>query len=134
MHPPSAALSQQGDSFIPGPAALPGALHPRDCPQRRAGSRDSSSSPRLRFRSLRLLGSVLRKFHANCTAVAKQHRRLPAQRPGTGWGCFYHGMAFATSPGLPSCKFSDKLELSLPAMLIPPCKSWVSLPGLSFGV
>lgn len=135
MHPSSAALSQQGDSFTAlRPAPLLGALRCGDCPQRSAGSRDSSSSPRLRFRRLQLLWSVLRKFHANHMALVEQHRQLPARCPGMGWGCFYQNKAFATGPGLPSCKLSAKLEPSLPAMLIPPCKTRVSLPELGFGV
>lgn len=102
MHPSSAALSRRGDGFTPlGPAPLLGALCCGDCPQRSVGSRDSSSSPRLRFRRLQLLGTVLRKFHANRRAL-EQHRQLPARHPGTGGGCFCQGKAFLLpAPGFP---------------------------------
>lgn len=127
IHAPlSAVLSQCGDSFTPlRSVPFPGALCCGGVSPPRAVT---VPFPPCLFPEASVAQECLEKVSCKPHRVPRAALGVASTVP------WYQGKAFATSPGLPSCKFSVKLEPSLPARLIPPCKTWESLPGLAFRV
>lgn len=122
----SAVLSQCGDSFTPlRSAPFPGALY-------------CGGVPPLRAVTVCLPPSLFPEGSAAWECLEKVSYKLhsvPRAAPGAASTVlWYQGKAFATNLRLSSCKFSVKLEPFLTARLIPPCKTWESLPGLGFRV